>query len=200
MGSIIGRGGAKIEAIQKAAKVHMVAKREMLPGSTERVVEIQGSPENIKAAILEIGQCLISDTQMKPSDRSTLYDPSRRSTHEVRSPRRNGADYSTRTGNGADFTNSDEGEVTTQNISIPSDMVGCIIGKQGSKIKEIRKKSNARISIAQGPHDETGERMFTITGSAGCVEQALYLLYESLEAEKYRRSEGPATTGAQGME
>ena len=77
----------------------------------------------------------------------------------------------------------------TQNISIPSDMVGCIIGRGGSKISEIRKSSGARISIAKAPHDESGERMFTITGSAGSNEKALYLLYENLEAEKMRRSQ-----------
>jgi heterogeneous nuclear rnp K-like protein 2 len=121
----------------------------------------------------------------------------------------------TRTGNGADFsegaprqynnrrsdsdaaqrggppTHDENGEeLQTQNISIPSDMVGCIIGRAGSKISEIRKTSGARISIAKAPHDETGERMFTIMGSAKANETALYLLYENLEAEKMRRSQG----------
>ncbi len=119
-----------------------------------------------------------------------------------------------RTGNGADFsegaprqynnrrsdsdaaqrgppTHDENGEeLQTQNISIPSDMVGCIIGRAGSKISEIRKTSGARISIAKAPHDETGERMFTIMGSAKANETALYLLYENLEAEKMRRSQG----------
>lgn len=78
-----------------------------------------------------------------------------------------------RTGNGADFSNGatprsfqrrsdsemggrgppthDENgeEIQTQNISIPADMVGCIIGRAGSKISEIRKTSGARISIAK---------------------------------------------------
>ncbi|KAG9589757.1 hypothetical protein KCU97_g7780, partial [Aureobasidium melanogenum] len=78
-----------------------------------------------------------------------------------------------------------------QNISIPADMVGCIIGRGGSKISEIRKSSGARISIAKAPHDESGERMFTITGSSSANEKALYLLYENLEAEKMRRSQMP---------
>jgi heterogeneous nuclear rnp K-like protein 2 len=68
-------------------------------------------------------------------------------------------------------------------------MVGCIIGRSGSKISEIRKTSGARISIAKAPHDETGERMFSITGSTVANETALFLLYENLEAEKMRRSQ-----------
>ncbi len=45
----------------------------------------------------------------------------------------------------------------------------------------------------QAPHDETGERMFTIMGSAKANESALFLLYENLEAEKMRRSQAQAT-------
>jgi heterogeneous nuclear rnp K-like protein 2 len=93
-------------------------------------------------------------------------------------------------GNHVPFKTEDGEEIQTQNISIPADMVGCIIGRGGSKISDIRKSSGARISIAKAPHDETGERMFTIVGSANSNERALYLLYENLEAEKMRRSQG----------
>jgi heterogeneous nuclear rnp K-like protein 2 len=75
----------------------------------------------------------------------------------------------------------------TQSISIPSDMVGCIIGRAGTKITEIRRLSGSKISIAKGPHDETGERMFTIVGTPESNEKALYLLYNQLESEKERR-------------
>jgi heterogeneous nuclear rnp K-like protein 2 len=84
----------------------------------------------------------------------------------------------------------DDPNVCTQHISIPSDMVGCIIGKGGSKISEIRQLSGSRISIAKIPHDETGERMFTIQGTSEANERALYLLYGQLESEKERRLEG----------
>lgn len=46
-------------------------------------------------------------------------------------------------------------------------------------------------SSLQAPHDETGERMFTIMGTAKANESALFLLYENLEAEKMRRSQAP---------
>lgn len=69
-------------------------------------------------------------------------------------------------------------------------MVGCIIGKGGSKISDIRRLSGSRISIAKVPHDGTGERMFTIYGTAEANERALYLLYGQLESEKERRLQG----------
>ena len=218
MGTIIGRQGLKIKHIQDVSGVRMVAQKEMLPQSTERVVEVQGTPEGIQKATWEIGKCLVDDWQRGTG--TVLYNPAiraemSRSGQLNNAPPTNaayggGRPYN-RTGNGADFsdntynrrTNSDaanrgpppmneeDEDIQTQNISIPADMVGCIIGRGGSKISEIRKSSGARISIAKAPHDETGERMFTIMGSAAANEKALYLLYENLEAEKMRRSQQP---------
>ncbi|GAA5947590.1 hypothetical protein JCM3775_000125, partial [Rhodotorula graminis] len=74
-----------------------------------------------------------------------------------------------------------------QKISIPSDMVGCIIGRGGTKINEIRRLSGSRINIAKTAHDETGERMFVISGLPENNEKALFLLYNQLESEKERR-------------
>lgn len=225
MGTIIGRQGLKIKHIQDVSGVRMVAQKEMLPQSTERIVEVQGTPEGIEKAIWEIGKCLIDDWQRGTG--TVLYNPAVRAqvgagplTNAVGATGAGAGGYSGgggrsyhRTGNGADFSETrgfnrnandaaargsgipmvteDGEEVQTQNISIPSDMVGCIIGRGGSKISEIRKSSGARISIAKAPHDETGERMFTIMGSASANEKALYLLYENLEAEKMRRSQQP---------
>jgi heterogeneous nuclear rnp K-like protein len=252
MGTIIGRGGLKIKHIQDASGVRMVAQKDMLPQSTERIVEIQGTPDGIRSAIWEICKCLVDDWQRGTG--TVLYNPAVR-TQSGSAPTLSGGNVSsasssnfnsaprgdygnssrvTRTGNGADFSNGgaprsnnrrsdsdaaargpptqDEhgAELQTQNISIPADMVGCIIGRAGTKISEIRKTSGARISIAkvclypaprqvfavqqitnmdQAPHDETGERMFTIMGTSKANETALFLLYENLEAEKMRRSQ-----------
>lgn len=266
MGTIIGRQGLKIKHIQDVSGVRMVAQKEMLPQSTERIVELQGNPEGIQRAIWEICKCLVDDWQRGTG--TVLYNPVVRTqpggvgslggvgaTGGVPYGSSNRGEYGSsrvmRTGNGADFSNGaprqfnnrrsdsdaaargppthDENgeEIQTQNISIPADMVGCIIGRAGSKISEIRKTSGARISIAkvrhflqygstrwktrsfmpccvtqyvsfqclatnsevQAPHDDTGERMFTIMGTAKANETALFLLYENLEAEKMRRSQ-----------
>jgi heterogeneous nuclear rnp K-like protein 2 len=184
MGTIIGRQGLKIKHIQDVSGVRMVAQKEMLPQSTERIVEVQGSPEGIQKAIWEISKCLIDDWQRGTG--TVLYNPVVRTQTGAatgagsvgggeRSTARgeyNNSPRVMRTGNGADFsegaprsynnrrsdgeagrgvpTHDENGEeLQTQNISIPSDMVGCIIGRAGSKISEIRKTSGARISIAK---------------------------------------------------
>ncbi|KAJ1305035.1 hypothetical protein OPQ81_000075 [Rhizoctonia solani] len=225
MGTIIGKQGLRIKHIQDVSGVRMVAQKDMLPQSTERIVEVQGTPEGIQRAVWEISKCLIDDWQRGTG--TVLYNPAVRTAPGGIGGSVGGGSYSTgrsdygppsrvmRTGNGADFSNGatprsfnrrsdsemggrgppthDENgeEIQTQNISIPADMVGCIIGRAGSKISEIRKTSGARISIAKAPHDDTGERMFTIMGTAKANEAALFLLYENLEAEKVRRSQAP---------
>ncbi|OMH84983.1 RNA-binding protein rnc1 [Zancudomyces culisetae] len=85
-------------------------------------------------------------------------------------------------------TGPSAGYIKTQEISIPGDMVGCIIGKGGSRITEIRRISGARIAIAKASAtDATADRLFTISGTPECNEKALYLLYGQLEAERERR-------------
>src|ERR1700761_7296665 len=73
MGTIIGRQGLKIKHIQDASGVRMVAQKEMLPQSTERIVEVQGTPEGIEKAVWEIGKCLIDDSERGYG--TVLYNP-----------------------------------------------------------------------------------------------------------------------------
>jgi heterogeneous nuclear rnp K-like protein len=195
MGTIIGRSGVKIKAIQDGSGARMVASKEILPQSTERVVDVQGSPEAIGRAIEEIGRCLLEDWERGLG--TVLYDPgvadersSGRRSHGYPSSfngRRANGDSNARPPSPPSPTTGNQANLRTQNISIPSDMVGCIIGRGGTKITEIRRLSGSKISIAKAPHDETGERMFTIIGTPEANEKALFLLYNQLESEKERR-------------
>ncbi|CDW97212.1 hypothetical protein [Sporisorium scitamineum] len=265
MGTVIGRQGLKIKHIQDLSGARMVASKEMLPQSTERVVEVQGSVDAIRVAIREIVACLAEDWDR--SQNVVLYQPgqgdgpgilaaggmgglqqqgSRRQGgpaylagamgtmnlnsnngsfnnhhHSNRNHNNSNNNSSRRTdpnavvtpggglvaGTTANSANAgepnasapplvDAANLRTQNISIPSDMVGCIIGKGGSKITEIRRLSGSRISIAKVPHDETGERMFTIQGTPEANEKALFLLYNQLETEKERRQKQTNAGGA----
>ena len=192
MGTIIGRSGLKIKAIQDGSGARMVASKEILPQSTERVVDVQGSPEAIGRAIEEIGRCLLEDWERGLG--TVLYNPG--AADERTGGRRYPPSYNGRRPNGDSNARAPSppsptagipANLRTQNISIPSDMVGCIIGRGGTKITEIRRLSGSRISIAKAPHDETGERMFTIVGTPEANEKALFLLYNQLESEKERR-------------
>ena len=71
------------------------------------------------------------------------------------------------------------GGPVTQQIYIPNDMVGAIIGKGGQKINEIRQMSGSVIKINE-PQDSSNERLVTITGTEECNRMALYMLYSRL--------------------
>lgn len=80
-------------------------------------------------------------------------------------------------------------QLQTQQIYIPNDLVGCIIGKGGSKINEIRHMSASQIKImepgavgvgmngAPAPAGQEGERLVVITGQPANIQMAVQLLY-----------------------
>merc|ERR1711939_1143213 len=216
MGSVIGKAGATIQALQAKHGSKIVTVKEMLPNSTERIVSVEGSLTAVDSTLQELAK-IVSE-----------QDPTRLTNHLLYHPGSNAGNASVGAGaggfgqnaygatGGRGFNQNGSGrrgfqgnnnraaasgtahasqavptpsnpELRTQNISIPSDMVGCIIGRGGTKINEIRTQSGAKISIAKDAHDESGERMFTITGSSEALEKALFLLYGQLEGEKEKR-------------
>lgn len=110
MGTIIGRQGLKIKHIQDVSGVRMVAQKDMLPQSTERIVEVQGTPEGIEKAVWEISKCLVDDWARGTG--TVLYNPVVRTQTGgmggIGLRENNRGDYSnsrvTRTGNGNDFS------------------------------------------------------------------------------------------------
>uniref|UniRef100_A0A673AI30 Poly(rC) binding protein 2 n=1 Tax=Sphaeramia orbicularis TaxID=375764 RepID=A0A673AI30_9TELE len=67
-------------------------------------------------------------------------------------------------------------------LTIPNDLIGCIIGRQGAKINEIRQMSGAQIKIAN-PVEGSTDRQVTITGSHASINLAEYLINARLSSE-----------------
>jgi heterogeneous nuclear rnp K-like protein 2 len=166
MGTVIGRSGLKIKQIQDQSGARMVASKEMLPQSTERVVEVQGAVEAIKTAVLEIAKCLLEDwdrgqgtVQYHPGaagdagvlagglGAQTVTGPTggirrtsvatgfgggpfggdrRASRASISAASPTGGAVAERRQSEAPV-NMNDPNMRTQNISIPSDMVGCIM-------------------------------------------------------------------------
>lgn len=59
--------------------------------------------------------------------------------------------------------------------SSSSQLIGCIIGRQGTKINEIRQMSGAQIKIANAM-EGSSERQITITGTPANISLAQYLI------------------------
>ncbi len=103
-------------------------------------------------------------------------------------------------GGGGEGSNSQ-----TFEMSIANDMIGCIIGKGGSKIAEIRQISGAMIRISKSDEggsssgeDSSQERQITISGNPDSVTLAKSLINMSLDLHKSRMEERERDGGGSG--
>uniref|UniRef100_A0A8C3GBU7 Heterogeneous nuclear ribonucleoprotein K n=1 Tax=Cyclopterus lumpus TaxID=8103 RepID=A0A8C3GBU7_CYCLU len=71
------------------------------------------------------------------------------------------------------------GPVITTQVTIPKDLAGSIIGKGGQRIKQIRHESGASIKIDE-PLEGSEDRIITITGTQDQIQNAQYLLQNSV--------------------
>lgn len=86
----------------------------------------------------------------------------------------------------------------THEMTVPNDLIGCIIGKGGTKIAEIRQISGAMIRISNCEERDGGstDRTITITGNPDAVALAQYLINMSVELQKANlEAQNPSTPG-----
>ncbi|KAG9019587.1 hypothetical protein FRB90_000051 [Tulasnella sp. 427] len=201
MGSVIGKGGSKIKEIQEASGARLNASEGMLPGSTERVLSVTGVADAIHIATYYVGNILIEAGPPPHSSAASTYRPTARSRYQPPPPHY--PTYSSHHPYSGSSSYSSypppappAGPPTTQQIYIPNDLVGCIIGKGGSKINEIRSISGSQIRImepgATAPGAPPGaaatnERLVTVTGQPAQIQTAVQLLYHRLEQEKQKQ-------------
>lgn len=167
VGTLIGARGLRIKEIQKNYDVLMIASNSYLPGSTERLVELQGTADDFYNAFRVILRCVIED--FSSVSNATYYLPKATNSRQELTPKK---------------------PVMTT-IAFPNQIVGALIGKNGSRILGVRKVSGATIAISEV--DDNDERLFTISGSLRAVDQATNLLYQNMEREEQRRLQNEGT-------
>ncbi|KAG0011183.1 hypothetical protein BGZ80_000873 [Entomortierella chlamydospora] len=207
MGSVIGKGGAKIKEIQDASGARLVASEEILPASTERTITITGVPDAIHIAV-PMGRGAYPGPPAAGMGGYPSHHGSSSHHHhqqpyyggypshggmgygqDYMPPSRSGGGhggYGAHGGAGGAASVGSPGSVAQQ-IFIPNDMVGSVIGKGGSKINEIRQMSGSHIKIAEPQNNGSNERLVTITGTPESNQMAIYMLYQRLESEKARQ-------------
>lgn len=70
----------------------------------------------------------------------------------------------------------------THEMTIPNDLIGCIIGRGGAKINEIRQLSGATIKIANA-EEGSSDRKVTIMGTPETINAAQYLINARITTE-----------------
>lgn len=91
------------------------------------------------------------------------------------SPQFRGSEMSDPVFAGQPNTANSKGEQATQQVSIPKDLAGAIIGPQGTRIRAIRAQSGAQVIIGKA-EAETEERVITINGTEEQIQNAQYLM------------------------
>lgn len=191
MGTLIGTKGVRIQQIQSACNISMIASKSFLPSSNERLVELQGTVDNLYDALRIISRCLIEDFS---SISSTNYYVPRGYNNNYSNQRSqypnptNSSPNSFRRSNFNNPTNNNNSHIVSASVSFANDIVGALIGKNGSRIQGVRKVSGATIAISDEIEGKP-ERIFTITGTSHAVDKAKDLLYHNLEREEQRRAE-----------
>ncbi|ORX51350.1 eukaryotic type KH-domain (KH-domain type I) [Anaeromyces robustus] len=201
MGSIIGKGGSKIKEIQEISNAYIIASEEILPNSTERTVIINGTVQAIKLAIYNIGIILrenpdrnLNTIYYKPMPLS-FYQNSLSAlsyslpyTPPIIPPNyaASSASYPVPLYINSTPMNGPPPSISPhpiQQIYVPNELIGCVIGKQGDCIKRIRNISGSQIKIAE-PNPNITERLITITGNAETNNVAIYMILSRLENER----------------
>ncbi|KAM9443817.1 poly(rC)-binding protein 4 isoform 4-T4 [Clarias gariepinus] len=204
-GSLIGKGGSKIKEIRESTGAQVQVAGDLLPNSTERGVTISGTQEAIIQCVKLIctvilesppkgatipyrpsplpGAVLLSGNQaytvqnqygIPHSELAKLHQLSmQQGLTPIAQP------AATAVMPGMEST----AQTASQELLIPNDLIGSIIGRQGTKINEIRQVSGAQIKIGS-QLDSTSDRHVTITGSPISINLAQYLITSCLETAK----------------
>ncbi|KAM3845850.1 poly(rC)-binding protein 2 isoform 15-T16 [Vipera latastei] len=188
-GSLIGKGGCKIKEIRESTGAQVQVAGDMLPNSTERAITIAGIPQSIIECVKQICVVMLESPpkgvtipyRPKPSSSPVIFAGGQLTKlHQLAMQQSHFPMSHGNTGFSAGLDAS--AQTTSHELTIPNDLIGCIIGRQGAKINEIRQMSGAQIKIAN-PVEGSTDRQVTITGSAASISLAQYLINVRLSSE-----------------
>ncbi|XP_064289432.1 poly(rC)-binding protein 3 isoform X10 [Passer domesticus] len=147
-GSLIGKGGSKIKEIREA-------------------YTIQGQYAIPHPDLTKLHQLAMQQTPFTPLGQTTPAFPGEKL------PLHSSEEAQNLMGQSSGLDASPP--ASTHELTIPNDLIGCIIGRQGTKINEIRQMSGAQIKIANAT-EGSSERQITITGTPANISLAQYLI------------------------
>nr|XP_048713622.1 poly(rC)-binding protein 4 isoform X3 [Caretta caretta] len=196
-GSLIGKAGAKIKEIRETTGAQVQVAGDLLPNSTERAVTVSGVPDAIIQCVRQICAVIL---ESPPKGATIPYHPCLSLGTALLSasqgfsmqgqysggPQAEVTKLQQLSGHPVAFTSLGQApslvpglDASPQNSSqeflVPNDLIGCIIGRQGSKISEIRQMSGAHIKIGN-QSEGSSERHVTITGTPVSITLAQYLI------------------------
>ncbi|KAL8811467.1 MAG: hypothetical protein Q9223_007525 [Gallowayella weberi] len=162
VGLIIGRGGETIRDLQERSACHVNIVGEEKSVNGFRPVNLIGTPQAAAVARELIAEIVESDTKnMNAQNANNNRDMGRGQ------PMFGGG------GGGEDKIND--------NITVPSEAVGMIIGKGGETIKDMQQTTGCKINVSQ-PNGRDIERDIGLVGSRGAIEAAKRAIMDKVHA------------------
>uniref|UniRef100_A0A8C2A870 K Homology domain-containing protein n=1 Tax=Cyprinus carpio TaxID=7962 RepID=A0A8C2A870_CYPCA len=204
-GSLIGKGGSKIKEMRESTGAQVQVAGDMLPNSTERAVTISGAPEAIIQCVKQICVVMLESPpkgatipyRPKPATAPVIFSGGQVRADTLTAPATANLSlllqhqplpvsmvkihyyiYRHTVHSSALFLFlgvDASSQASTHELTIPNDLIGCIIGRQGTKINEIRQMSGAQIKIANAM-EGSSDRQITITGTPANISLAQYLI------------------------
>ncbi|CUS23893.1 LAQU0S12e02388g1_1 [Lachancea quebecensis] len=157
--SIIGTQGSRIKSLIEKHGVKVVASKNFLPDSQDRVVEIQGFPGSIASCLVDISEILAAEP--KPSHEKQYYP----------------------------HTKSQEEGSVTKDVAIPVEYVGALLGRGGNRVSSLRKYTKTKVIVSDEPDEENNRVFTITGNNQNSVKLAETMLLKNLETEKQRREE-----------
>ncbi|KAL5271105.1 hypothetical protein ACHWQZ_G001680 [Mnemiopsis leidyi] len=165
VGLIIGRGGESIKDLQNKAGCRMQMIQEgIYANAPEKPLKMIGSPQAILKAKELVNELLKDDVI----------------------GRMNGSAY-------VSLLNSQNYEATQQ-VPVPKDLVGMVIGRDGQTIRKIQNETGAKVQFNTVDPNVPGERFVLVQGTREQVERAVYQVNQICEKAISKESRfGPGT-------
>ncbi|XP_065198807.1 poly(rC)-binding protein 3-like [Sycon ciliatum] len=206
-GPLIGKSGSKIKELREATGTTVQVAGELLPNSTERAVTISGTSDALSQCLYRIACVMLENPVRGPT---IPYRPRQTNSVPAATPPFLGFPPTFTLNDpfalgvqppvlqmkplASDYVSADPllynsagpmttaGHPTNFDMCIPNELVGCVIGRGGHKISEIRRQSGASIKIGNIVAN-CPDRRITVTGTTECVTAAQHLISARLQAE-----------------
>lgn len=197
VGAVIGKGGATIRETMATTGAKIQCSNEPLARSTEKTVNITATADVLESTLL-IVLAQLRDFPIRPGQVTNVFVPGMAapapvnpygapfnpyaSAHQQDPYASYGSYPPTYQQQAPAVSHGYTGEKHTQKIVIPTQCAGGVIGKGGSRIREIQAQSGCTVRIADPSADVPNERIVTLEGSNDGIQICISLIRQAVEA------------------
>ncbi|KAJ2370695.1 hypothetical protein H4S01_000186 [Coemansia sp. RSA 2610] len=173
VGLIIGRGGESIREIQFTSGASVQVQQDM--GRGEREIVLTGAPDQVERARQRIQDIVDMDDSREPREpRGFSQSFQHQPPHQPMGGQPMG---------GQPMGGQPMGRQHVEEMQIPSEAVGIIIGRGGETIKFLQQSTGTRIQVLQGPQFTGPMRPVTVSGDYNACMQAKQMIEEKRPAQ-----------------